>query len=348
MIPELRANLVDRIGKFVTLRKVAAHEWAGACVVCGGRDRLRVHDKKGWFCRKCIGEPGSGGHWGDYADFTRLALGWTLKDTLRNMGIDRRLSPEEVAKFEAERKAAQEAERQAEAAKQAAVHSRLTQSATWQIYNRNLDEHPQARRMWNERGLSDDWIEYYRLGYCPPRSWYGQFTTDSLTIPYFRPQFTPHPEGGSSISWQVMNLKHRLLMDDPPMGKYLPETAGAGNHLFYTDLTQHAVFGDLLIVEGEIKAMVTWASMWIEDWCIAPNLTVIGVPGQGWREDWLEQFNRAERVFICLDPDAQTSAARLAKRLDRPSKNILLPDKVDDLITAGVIDGFKLYEILEG
>ena len=63
-------NLVDFIGTTTTLKKQAAREWAGPCPKCGGRDRFRVTDT-GWFCRKCTGEPGSGGHWGDALDFVQ-------------------------------------------------------------------------------------------------------------------------------------------------------------------------------------------------------------------------------------------------------------------------------------
>lgn len=341
MIPELRQNLVEYIGKYTQLKKVSAHEYAGPCPVCSGRDRFHVHDTKGFFCRHCTGDQ----KFGDLADFTKLAFGWTLKETLQRFNLDRRATPEEIATMDAERKTREEQERKTELEKQAEVACELTVSGIAQVYNRNLTHFPEARKMWNARGLSDDWIAYYSLGYCPSRK-YGEFTSASLTIPYIRPNFAQNPEGGADVAWNIVQLKHRLLASDAPGGKYRSHFAGAGSHLFYTDLYQRHIMGDLLIVEGEIKAMVTWSTLWIGDDCFAPRLTVIGIPGQGWRSEWAEEFNRADRVMICLDPDAQKSAARLAGMITKPVKNILLPDKIDDLINMGVLDAEKLLAIL--
>jgi len=350
MIPELKTNLVDRIGKYVPLKKVAAHEWASGCPRCSGKDRFRVNDQHGWFCRQCHNEPGSGGHWMDYADFTAFAFGWTLKETLRSLGIERKLTPAEIATLEAERKAAQIEAMAEEAAKQAQVHKRLTDCGDWSYYYQNLEKYPDARAMWNKRGLSDTWIDYYRLGYNPGREFSSgdeKFTSASLTIPYFRPTFTQNPEGGADVSWTVIGLQHRLLADNPPGGKYRPHFAGAGKHLFFADLHERQVAPvDVLIVEGEIKAMVTWSSLWDGDTCLYP-ISVIGVPGKGWREDWLGTFRKANRVTIILDPDATESARRLEKAIGERARVILLPEKIDDLIVMGVLDGFKLIEILE-
>lgn len=339
MIPELRTNLVDRIGKYASLRKVAAHEWASPCPRCGGSDRFRVNDEKGWFCRTCQGEPGSGGHWGDYADFMQFLSGWTLRETLHSLGMDRKLTPAEIAALDTERKAAQEKARAEEFAKQSEVHSRLT-SGNWQRYHDNLNSIPEARAMWNRRGLSDGWIDFYHLGYCLPRDWWGKFFSDSLTIPYLR------IDNGA---FRVVNLKHRILIDNPPMGKYLPELSGAGSQLFYANYYDPTPAGkNLLIVEGEIKAMVTWSCLGETGYW--PAWSVIGIPGHGWREEWVHIFNLAERVFICLDPDgdAQRAAKRLVNCMADRAKNILLPEKIDDLIAMNILDGSKLVEILEG
>jgi hypothetical protein len=346
MIPELHNNIVSYVGKYATIKKVSAHEWAGPCPVCGGTDRLKVNDQRGWFCRHCTGDQ----KWGDIADFTQLVFGWSLKETLQHFNLDKRATPEEIATMDAARKESDALARNAELEQQEAVHDQLTNSPDWRAYHNNLSDH-RARDLWHKRGLSDEWIEYYCLGYSPSRRFGNGETTfesASLTIPYFRPIFTQNTEGGADVTWRVVQLKHRLLSDNTPGGKYRPHLSGAGNHLFYTDLYQRHIYGDLLIVEGEIKAMVTWASLWAEYTSLAPNMTVIGIPGQGWRAEWAEQFNLADRVFICLDPDAQTSAKRLAGMICKPVKNILLPDKIDDLINIGVLDGFKLLEICNG
>jgi hypothetical protein len=344
-IPELHENLVSYIGRYTTLKKVAVHEYAGPCPVCGGRDRLHVNEKKGWFCRKCTGEK-----FGDLGDFTALAFGWTLKETLKQFNLDRRATPAEIEAMETKRKAAQIEAMAEEAAKQEQVHQRLTDCGDWWHYYQNIEKYPEARAMWNKRGLSDTWIDYYRLGYNPGREFTSgdeKFISASLTIPYFRPVFKQHPEGGANVTWKVIGLQHRLLADNPPGGKYRPHFAGAGKHLFFADLHERqSAPVDVLIVEGEAKAMVTWSSLWDGDTCLYP-ISVIGIPGKGWREDWLDTFRKADRVTIILDPDATDSARKLEKAIGERARVILLPDKIDDLITMGVLDGFKLIEMLE-
>lgn len=354
MIAELRENIVDRIGKYVPLRKVAAHEWAAGCPVCGGKDRFRVNDGKGWFCRRCTGEPGGAAHWNDFGDFTAFAFGWSLAETLKSIGADRKLSPTEIATLDAARTAAQAEQHQAEAVKQAEVHNRLTSRPEWRNYAENVINNPTGRALWNQKGLTDPWIEYYGIGYCPQRTWHIDgdpdkcFDSDSLTIPYFRPVYKPDQEFDH---WHVIGLQHRLLMTNAPGGKYRPHFSGAGKHLFYPDIYQTAVMPsyDLLIVEGEIKSMITWSSLWPDGDCIATNLQIVGVPGHGWREEWLTEFRKPERVFVCLDSDrdAQDAALRLVKTLGSGARNVMLPDKIDDLITMGVLDGWKLMEVLE-
>lgn len=345
MIEALKTDIVDKIGKYIPLKKVSAHEWASACPRCGGQDRFRVNDQRGWFCRQCQGEPGGAGHWGDYADFTSFAFGWSLKETLHSIGADRRLTPEELRQFEDERRAAEQKQREEEARQQEEVHNALTMCESWKVYNDNLDAFPAARELWHQRGLSDAWIEYYRVGFSPNRR-YGSdgiyFESPSLTIPYFSIVDFDNP------AWSVVGLQHRLLISNAPGGKYRPEMAGAGKQIFYTDLYQRSIFGDLLIVEGEIKAMITWSALWDGYEPLRPNLTVIGIPGKGWKQEWADQFNRADRVYICLDPDAQGSAKKLMALINKPVKNIILPDKIDDLINIGALDGMKLIEIMEG
>lgn len=347
MIPELKnVNLVDYIGKHTALRKVAAHEWAGACPRCGGKDRLHVNEQKGFFCRQCTGAE----HWGDVADYNALALGWTLRDTLRNMGLDRKATPEEIAAMDRARQERRQAAYAAEQEQHAAVHQQLTAAADWKTYHDNLNHYPQAREMWNRRGLSDRWIDYYKLGYSPSRTFSNgdtSFQSPSLTIPYFRPVYTQHPDGGAVVSWRLVQLKHRLLMEDAPGGKYRPHLAGAGNQLFYTDVCEQAPATNILIVEGEIKAMVTWAALWDGEECLFPRLSVIGIPGASWRAELLEPIRQAQRVWIILDPDVTTNARKLAAWVGSAARVVLLPDKIDDLLNAGIIDGCKLLEVME-
>ena len=346
-------DLVGLIGKDVRLVKVSAREYAGPCVRCGGRDRFRLNLDRGWFCRQCQEAPDSGGHWHDAIDYIQFRDGLTFVDAVERLTGRRQVTPEEAARIEEmHRQHVAELERQ-EAETRKAAADELTTSGDWQRYNANLKEDPRAREYWRVRGIADDWQDYYGLGYCPERDWKAGSETvrsASLTIPYFIPVVEQHPGEGDDYTWRVIDLKHRLLMTDAPGGKYRHHIAGCGNNLFVTDLFVHPerLFADVLIVEGEIKAMVVNACLYDEDNCHLPSLTVIGVPGKNWKPEWIAQFQRAERVFVCLDPDAYKDAGRLASMIGEQARNILLPEKIDDLILAGALNRNTLRRLFDG
>lgn len=340
-------DLVAMIGQHTRLRKVAAHEYAGPCPVCGGTDRFRVNDEKGFFCRHCHGEPGSGGHWGDAVDFVKWIFGLPTRAALERLTGKLKLSPAEVEARIAERDRLEAERRQQEQERQEEVHRQLTEAAEWREYA----AHPLAKQKWAERGVSSLWVEYHGLGYCESRRYCSNdiwFESPSLTIPYHRAEWIPHPEGGDDSKWSVVGLQHRLLIENPPGGKYRPHLAGAGKQIFWTDVTQRRPFGKLLIVEGEIKAIVTWQMFWDTESgdLLIPGVTVCGVPGKGWKAEWADCFRNADEVIVCLDPDAQPSAHRLAAVIGEKARVLTLPAKIDDLVLAGALDAFKLYELM--
>lgn len=333
-------NLVDLIGNTTRLQKVAANEWAGPCPRCGGKDRLRVSNR-GWFCRQCQGEPGSGGHWHDAIDYEMWLHGVRLTEAIERLTGNRQIDRVELERIAAERqrREADQEERERLTAEEAI--RRLTDGAEWKSYN----AHSQAVEQWARRGVRPEWVEYYGLGYCPDREFFidGQpFNSDSLTIPYFRAV-----EGEEAITYKVVDLKHRLLKSDAPGGKYRHHIAGCGNNLFYADILQREIFGDLLIVEGEIKTIITWQVCWLGDDCMAPRLTVVGVPGKNWKPGWVEKFRKADRIFVNLDPDANRESAKLAADIGENARAFKLPGKIDDLILIGALDVFKLFDLLE-
>jgi len=352
MIPELHEKLVDRIGATVRLRKTSAHEWAGPCPKCGGKDRFRVNDERGWFCRQCCGDPASGGHWGDYADFTKFAFGWELRDTLKAMGLNRHITAQEMQALEQERARNEAQQRREEAITQSEVWACLTHEADYLKYHRIMNESVEALALWQDRGLSFDWPDMFMLGYCPSKIWKSgdeYFECASLTIPYLRAIYDEMNE--VIVETRCIGLRHRLLMDNPPGGKYRPHMAGAGNHLYFTQPRQSRIDGGgLLIVEGEIKAMVVEANLWTggiagDSEPIFPELSVVGIPGKSYKPEWIQQFRQARRVWICLDPDARTEAMRLREQIGNIAHVILLPEKIDDLLNAGIIDQRELLDL---
>jgi hypothetical protein len=195
--------------------------------------------------------------------------------------------------------------------------------------------------------LRDDWQNYFKVGYNPGREFTSgddRFTSSSLTIPYF----APGPRFGDSEPSICVGLTHRLLVENAPGGKYRPHLAGLGKSLFLTQPYWRQLQDTALIVEGEIKAMVTFSCAWMGEDCILPNLDIVGTAGANMKPDLLAQFAHCKRIYICLDPDAKKHAAQLAITLGQERcKVINLPDKIDDLINMGVLDAFGLLELLQ-
>ena len=74
--------------------------------------------------------------------------------------------------------------------------------------------------MWVGRGVAEDWQRFWYLGACDDKvimSKGSEYHTPTLTIPIF------------DQSYQVLNIKHRLVSPPEKNDKYRPETSGTRN-----------------------------------------------------------------------------------------------------------------------
>jgi len=323
------------IGQKVTLKKVSSRELAGPCPKCGGRDRLHVHLDKGWFCRKCQDDS----HWHDAIDWAQFLFGDNLIMAIDRL-IGQRITSRADLHQHAQERERQEAQRKEQAAQQhAAALASLQTSRAWEKYHANLND--QARTIWRTRGIPDDWQDYLQLGYCANRLWSSEdarFVSDSLTIPYLR--------YSGSGQYEVISLKHRLLLDQAPGGKYRPEVCGLGSQLYTPDYSQ-PLTPTALIVEGEFKAMVAHIHLWGAAGSGGKSISVVGIPGKSIHQALLESLQACQTIVILLDPDAYAQAKDLRGLLgNNRSKIICLPKKVDDLLNEGIINGPELTQII--
>lgn len=277
-------------------------EWSSSCPQCHGQDRfLFWPDKGNFYCRKC-------GLQGFILEVDKSLLTQEQRDAWKRADDERKRkeTEERLSAIERLQKIANKVE---------LYHSQVSQAGDY----------------WYSQGLNDDTICQYQLGYCPicptdPNS-------PSFTIPYF-------------CKAKLINLRHRLKYPNGH-GKYRPEFAGLGNQLFNLDTlftTEEISFGllnpnELIIVEGEIKAMV------LEQ----VGYKTIGIPGaNSWRGDWGKWLKDYNQVFICLDPGADRQAQKIAESLasyNLQSSICQFPVKPDDFFTiyGGNVSEFSMF-----
>lgn len=291
----------DQIGlqsdKFI---RAAPDEWHGPCPKCGGNDRFVIFTDREY------------PSWNWFCRQCHPDTGWLdelrpeIKQHNHNLSPQERRQMAEKRALEAERRLQEEIRRA-----QAAL-AELREARSWEIYHRQMEE--RGRLLWKKRGVPEEFQTYWELGWTRP----GQvFQQETLSIPVW------------GYNRKVYNVKHRLLGIEK--GKYIQEKRGVPARPFICD--SEKTDGALLLVEGEIKSMVAFIEM------DTNKLQVAGLPGVTPSRDTLAMFANFEPVYLLLDPDAYPArAVKVAELLGKKRVRLLeLPDKVDDLIVAGML-----------
>lgn len=205
-----------------------------------------------------------------------------------------------------------------------AVLKELNDARKWETYHEGMTDF--ARQLWEKRGVPAWYQDFAFFGFDADHVVFhngAEYHTPTLTIPIFAP-----------VSRECLTIKHRLL--NPPDkshgNKYRPERAGLGSHLFVAD-PDTALAGKVVVVEGEIKAAVTFATLESDKW------QVVGLPGKTPSAELLSQLSSAEQLVLCLDPDARKETLELGDKLGAERVRVLeLPDKIDDMIVRYGLD----------
>jgi hypothetical protein len=183
-----------------------------------------------------------------------------------------------------------------------------------------------GRAAWIERGLDEGMQDFFTLGACADFVINGDYHTPTLTIPILNEQR------------QVLNIKHRLLKPQKPNDKYRPERSGLGSFPPFLAVPEMGYDGSLIIVtEGEIKAMVTWASLSEGD------IQVIGVPGRTQFKAIAEPL-KGKNVVVIPDPGAERDAYDFAKGIK--ARYLPMPDKIDDYILSMGMKSNGVYSLI--
>lgn len=230
-----RSDLLAFAGNDTTLRKVATTgggEWAGPCPFCGGHDRFRVqpyYQTGGrWLCRHC-----EDGRWQDSIAYVMKSENVEFKEAIKIMGAeDLPRSRATRARPEIPAYDAPPGDWQAQALKAIEV----CEAKLWTL------EGERALSYLRHRGLMDNTIKHFRLGYSPGLKIGEMWIKRGIVIP-------------CKVNNEVWYLKLRLPTKEARK-KYDGVRGNRPAAIFNGDDLIN--FNVALFVEGEIDAMTAW------------------------------------------------------------------------------------------
>lgn len=231
-----KVDLLALAGRDTTLKRVASTnggEFAGPCPFCGGRDRFRLQPKNAggprWLCRGC-----SEGRWQSAVDYVMRRDRVDFKQAVA------RLNGGDLLRTRERRETPVAPSYVAPAGDWQAQALRAIEDCRAQLRSTSGSR---ALNYLHGRGLNDETIERFRLGFSPVEG-YGP-----LKIP--RGVVIPCVAGG-----EVWYLKVRRSNSKP---KYLNTAGSRAAAIFNADDLISA--RTALFCEGEFDAMIAWQEL---------------------------------------------------------------------------------------
>jgi DNA primase len=302
-------RILDLVGGLKKVASTGGGEYAGPCPFCGGNDRFRVQPSQNiWLCRKC-----TNGVWRDVIDFIARRDNVSLAEAARIIagGSLPTVSQDgqEAGKLEGYK---------------GGYHAYTPPDGDWEaqameaiaICEGNLysDQGKRALAYLHKRGLTDQTIKAFRLGYSPGEEITGLWVTHGITIP-------------AIINNKVWYIKIRTNKKDP---KYTLVKGSRPAALYNGDNLINKPYA--LIVEGEFNAMIAWQQTQdINDIC---GIGSMGAAGN--RPDlvsWGPFFIGRDLILALYDDDqaGESGAVALFETLGNRVKFTALPQGVGDL-----------------
>jgi hypothetical protein len=294
-----------------------------ACPLHGGQNTnafsvFRKDGKDYWKCHS--GDCGGG----DVIDFVRVWQGMNFKDACAFLHGDVISDPIALEKSAAERLEKAKAEHEETRLKVEARRHELQAAQKHLLYHEQRKQW--ARDMWTGRGLDEGLQDFFTLGACENFSISADYSTPTLTIPIL------------DEDRLLLNIKHRLIKPLKANDKYRPETSGLGAFPPLLAIPEMGYDGDLIIVvEGEIKAMVTWARLDVSDY------QVIGVSGKNSFMRVADQL-AGKKVLVIPDPQGEKEAYQLARKVS--GRVLEVPNKIDDFLIATNMTSDNFYSLI--
>lgn len=282
-------------------------------------------------CPTCGGDVHPGGEWPDRCRwFTDgKERGWCRRCGAMHWPDDA-TRPDPVALEKWRKEQAEREEARKRSAERALAN--LAERRIWEHYQAQMCEH--SRTIWRRRGVPDALQDFWKLGYDPAHAFWrdgAEFRSETLTIPIFGPD------------WSPLNIKHRLLAPPENYSKYRYELAGVSDGLLWRVDPNDPLDGHVIAVEGEIKGMVVAARG-------GDSVgRIVGLPGTNPSPAIKAQLAQADKITLCLDPDATKQAVHLANALGIERCWMLrLPTKIDDGILAADMGADEVRMMLRG
>ncbi len=299
-----RVDLLDLVGRDTTLRKVAATrggEYAGPCPSCGGTDRFRVQPERGlWWCRACRG----GDRWADAIEYVRWRDGVTFGEAVRFLGGEMGQRPSRPIR-------------------PAAPELVAEPSATWRARANAIgaeafntlwsDAGEQARAYLHGRGLTDDTILRFLLGYLPRDVREDAEAWGLAGDPIWLPR-------GIVIPWTIDGYAWALKVRRASGGPKYIAARGSAPVLFGAD--RMAGRDTLVLAEGEFDAMLLW-----QETRDLVDVATLGAAYRGIDPRAALRMLRAATILVAYDGDeaGKDGAAKLnamsgrMRRLELPA-----------------------------
>lgn len=294
-----------------------------ACPIHGGTDTNAFHiyreaGKQKWKCFS--GDCGSG----DALDFVQKWRSWDFKQSYEFLGGEKQTDPAEMKRLADERHEKARLELEDKQRRMDAARRELQVAEKHLIYHSTMKEW--ARNTWTDRGLDEGMQSFFTLGACDDFVINENYHTPTLTIPIFGEQRN------------LLNIKHRLMNPQKPNDKYRPETSGLGAFPPLLAVPEMGYDGGLIVVvEGEIKAMVTWARLDISD------IQVIGVAGKSAFPKVSNEL-KGKKVVVIPDPQGEKEAYELARAVNGRVLNV--PNKIDDFLLSTNMSSNNFYSMI--
>jgi hypothetical protein len=290
-------DLLSLAERYTTLKRAASTgggEYHGACPFCpASKDSFSLqlnHKGKGqrWYCRKC-----SGGYWLTVIDFQMRLAGQNFKEAVIALAGDqlpaptRRVIPaEDTTQSEPPTQDWQDRAREVIA---------ICESNLW-------SDHGEPARQWlRERGLNDDTLRRWHVGYLPGhyKEWRkiaGHSVPCGVVIP-------------CEVNGAIWYVKTRRATGNPKF----QQIKGGRVALFMGDTLINAC--EACVTEGEFDAMLLWQCL---QHATNERWRSLGVATPGSKENhkhldldiWARYLIHLRRLVIMYDQDGESEEAK--------------------------------------